>query len=89
MSLIEKVKLTHYSKGGGWACKIGPGDLAQVLSKINKQKNDNVIVDFKQSDDAAVIDIGNDKFLVQTVDYVLWFLGSILFCEAPCSQLPI
>ena len=69
MSLKEKVKLTHYSKGGGWACKIGPGDLAQVLSKINKQKNDNVIVDFEQSDDAAVIDIGNDKYLVQTVDF--------------------
>ena len=69
MSLKEKVKLTYYSKGGGWACKIGPGDLAQVLSKINKHKNDNVIVDFEQSDDAAVIDIGSDKYLVQTVDF--------------------
>ena len=69
MSLKEKAKLTHYSKGGGWACKIGPGDLAQVLSKINKHKNDNVIVDFEHSDDAAVIDIGNDKLLVQTVDF--------------------
>ena len=39
------------------------------MSKINKQKNDNVIVDFEQSDDAAVIDIGNDKLLVQTVDF--------------------
>ena len=69
MSLKEKVKLTHYSKGGGWACKIGPGDLAQVLSKINGHKNSNIIVDFEQSDDAAVIDIGNDKYLVQTVDF--------------------
>ena len=69
MILKEKVKLTHYSKGGGWACKIGPGDLAQVLSKINKHKNDNVIVDFEQSDDAAVIDNGSDKYLVQTVDF--------------------
>ena len=69
MSLKEKVKLTHYSKGGGWACKIGPGDLAQVLRKINKQKNDNIIVDYEQSDDAAVIDIGSDKYLVQTVDF--------------------
>ncbi len=39
------------------------------MSKINKQKNDNVIVDFEQSDDAAVIDIGNDSYLVQTVDF--------------------
>ena len=69
MSLKEKVKLTRYSKGGGWACKIGPGDLAQVLSKIKKQQNSNVIVDYEQSDDAAVIDIGNDKYLVQTVDF--------------------
>ena len=42
MSLKEKVKLTYYSKGGGWACKIGPGDLAQVLSKINKHKKINI-----------------------------------------------
>ena len=69
MILKETVKLTHYSKGGGWACKISPGDLAQVLSKINKQKNDNIIVDYEQSDDAAVIDIGSDKYLVQTVDF--------------------
>ena len=53
----------------GRACKIGPGDLAQVLSKIKKQKNDNIIVDYEQSDDAAVIDIGIDKYLVQTVDF--------------------
>ena len=39
------------------------------MSKINKHKNDNIIVDFEQSDDAAVIDIGNDKYLVQTVDF--------------------
>ena len=39
------------------------------MSKINKQKNDNVILDFEQSDDAAVIDIGNDSYLVQTVDF--------------------
>ena len=39
------------------------------MSKINKHKNDNVIVDFEQSDDAAVIDIGSDKYLVQTVDF--------------------
>ena len=67
----DKVRLTTLSHGSGWACKIGPGDLAQVLSKINKHKNDNVIVDFEQSDDAAVIDIGSDKYLVQTVDFLL------------------
>ena len=39
------------------------------MSKIHKQKNNNVIVDFEQSDDAAVIDIANDKYLVQTVDF--------------------
>lgn len=69
MSNKEKIKLTHYSHGGGWACKIGPDDLSQVLSKIEKPKFGNIIVGFEQSDDAAVIDIGNEKLLVQTVDF--------------------
>ena len=39
------------------------------MSKIEKPKFGNIIVGFEQSDDAAVIDIGNDKLLVQTVDF--------------------
>ena len=67
MIKFDKIKLTKFSHGSGWACKIGPKDLAQVLSNINSKYQDNVIVGFNESDDAAVVSINNDKLIVQSV----------------------
>ena len=39
MDKQRKVKLTQYSSGAGWACKIGAKDLTQVLSKLNSFSN--------------------------------------------------
>ena len=69
MEIDKKIKLTHYSHGAGWACKIGPNDLAQVLSSIKNKNNENVIVGFNENDDAAVVKISDGKLLVQTVDF--------------------
>ena len=43
---MEK-RLTQYSSGAGWGCKIGPSDLTQVLSelKYNNFNNKNILVD--------------------------------------------
>ena len=49
--------------------KLAPGDLAQVLSKLPKQNNENVIVGFDTSDDAGVFRLTSDTALVQTVDF--------------------
>lgn len=49
--------------------KLAPGDLAQVLSKLPKQANDNVLVGFETSDDAGVFRLTDDTALVQTVDF--------------------
>jgi len=49
--------------------KLAPGDLAQVLSKLPKQNNENVIVGFETSDDAGVFRLSNEVALVQTVDF--------------------
>ena len=49
--------------------KLAPGDLAQVLSKLPAQNNQNVIVGFENSDDAAVFRLTDDIALVQTVDF--------------------
>ena len=65
----EKIKLTQFSHGSGWACKIGPEDLAQVLGKLDSFETDDVIVGFNGSDDAAVIRLDNGKLIVQTVDF--------------------
>lgn len=49
--------------------KLAPGDLAQVLSKLPKQNNENVIVGFETSDDAGVFRLNDKMALVQTVDF--------------------
>ena len=34
MKTFENIRLTEYSPGAGWACKISSEDLTQVLSKL-------------------------------------------------------
>ncbi len=49
--------------------KLAPSDLAQVLSKLPKQNNENVIVGFETSDDAGVYRLTDEMALVQTLDF--------------------
>ncbi|MBK6722860.1 MAG: selenide, water dikinase SelD [Acidobacteria bacterium] len=49
--------------------KLAPSDLAQVLGKLPKQHNENVIVGFETADDAAVYRLSDEMALVQTVDF--------------------
>jgi selenide,water dikinase len=49
--------------------KLAPGDLAQVLSKLPPQSNENVIVGFDTADDAGVFRLTDEIALVQTVDF--------------------
>jgi selenide,water dikinase len=49
--------------------KLAPGDLAQVLSNLPKQNNENVIVGFETADDAGVFRLNDETALVQTVDF--------------------
>lgn len=63
--------LLEFSKGGGCGCKIEPGKLREVLAHLEQSHDSRILVDFKHSDDASIIDIGSDKLLVQTVDFFL------------------
>ena len=49
--------------------KLAPSDLAQVLSKLPHQHNENVIVGFDTADDAGVFRLTDDVALVQTLDF--------------------
>ena len=49
--------------------KLAPGDLAQVLSKLPRQSNENVIVGYDTADDAGVFRLTDDTALVQTLDF--------------------
>jgi len=66
---IKEIKLTQMTKSAGWAAKIGPETLAQVLSKLPKFHNDKLIVGLETSDDACVYKINEELAMIQTVDF--------------------
>lgn len=80
--------LLEFSKGGGCGCKIEPQKLKSILEGVSNQHQNNVLVDFSGSDDAAVIDLGNQQYLIQTTDFFLpvvsdpFDFGRIAACNA-------
>lgn len=69
MKNTDNIRLTLLSHGSGWACKIGPGDLSQVLKNLKIPKHDSVLIGFDGADDAAAVRLDNGKVLIQTVDF--------------------
>jgi selenide,water dikinase len=63
------IKLTEYSKNGGCAAKIGPGDLAEVLRQLPKISDPRLLVGIDTSDDAGVYKLNETTALIQTVDF--------------------
>ena len=66
------MRLTEYSHGAGWACKLSQKELAQVLTHFKQQNNSDtsqILVGLDSPDDGGVIDIGNGVRVVQTVDF--------------------
>ena len=64
----DKVRLTTLSHGSGWACKIGPGDLSEVLGNLKQTNHDSVVLGFEGADDAAAIRLNDEKLLVKSED---------------------
>jgi selenide, water dikinase len=64
-----KIRLTETVKAGGCASKLSPAILDQVLGKLPRQHDANVLVGFDHADDAGVYKISPDTALVQTVDF--------------------
>lgn len=58
-----------FCKGGGCTAKLGAGALHRVLSKLEKHKDENLLVGFDSSDDAAVYKLTDDIAVVQTLDF--------------------
>lgn len=65
---MEK-RLTQLTKSSGWAAKVGPDILAQVLCQLPKTHDDRLLVGLDTSDDAAVYKINDDLALIQTLDF--------------------
>lgn len=63
------IRLTSLSHGAGCACKLGPGELSQVLSHIPLVSDPRILVDAGTRDDAAVFQTAPDRAIVATVDF--------------------
>jgi selenide,water dikinase len=64
-----RIRLTAFSHGAGCACKLGPGELAQVLHHLPAIADPRVLVDAATRDDAAIFRLSDDRALVATVDF--------------------
>ncbi len=65
----QKIKLTHYTKGMGCACKLRPQELEQVLKNLSLPDNPNILIGTNTADDAAIYKINDNTAIVQTVDF--------------------
>ncbi len=59
----------QFCRGGGCTAKLGPGALARVLEKIPRVKDENLLVGYDSSDDAAVYRVSDELAVVQTLDF--------------------
>ena len=67
-----QVKLTQFSHGGGCGCKIAPGVLEQILSKVKPGTiPKELLVGIETSDDAAVYQINDRQAIVATTDFFM------------------
>lgn len=62
-------RLTQLSRTSGWAAKIGPETLAEILGKLPEMKDSSLLVGIESSDDAAVYKLTEDIALIETLDF--------------------
>ena len=68
---MSNIKLTSYSSGAGWACKINPKDLGKILEKLNENNLElpNNVIGYESSDDCSIYPIDNNNLLIQSLDF--------------------
>ena len=69
--MLEQIRLTQFSHGGGWGCKLGPGDLKTVLKNLPTVHHEQFLLGFNSSDDAAVTQLRPDLAVVQSLDFFM------------------
>lgn len=65
----QEIKLTKLATCAGCGAKVGAGTLARLLDGLAVLADENLLVGFDKSDDAAVYRVSDDLALVQTVDF--------------------
>ncbi len=70
--MMESIKLTEYSHGGGCGCKISPSVLENILTtRLELPDFPRLIVGNASKDDAAVYDLGNGEAVISTIDFFM------------------
>ncbi|NCD05243.1 MAG: selenide, water dikinase SelD [Spirochaetia bacterium] len=67
--MMKEVKLTSLVKTSGCAAKLPPKKLEEVLKTLPSYKSPNLLEDFTGNEDALVFDLGNNRVMVQSVDF--------------------
>ena len=69
-SVLEKIRLTEFSHGGGCGCKIAPAVLTELLAATPiRGLPKELLVGTETSDDAAVYKLNDTQALVATTDF--------------------
>ncbi|MBR0104395.1 MAG: selenide, water dikinase SelD [Firmicutes bacterium] len=66
---MDSIKLTKLSSCSGCGAKVGAKELSEILNGLKIKYDENLIVGFDKSDDAAVYKISDDLAIVQTIDF--------------------
>jgi len=84
MTITAGVRLTQYATGGGCACKIPPGELEDVVSRLlaggpapgagagpdrARDLQRDLLIGLDHGDDAAVLRISGNRAIVATADF--------------------
>ena len=81
MTSSAEVRLTQYASGGGCACKIPPGELEDVVSRMltipgapatpggPAEPEPGLLIGLEHGDDAAVVWISDGRAVVATADF--------------------
>lgn len=68
-STKKALDITRFACGGGWAAKVGPEVLNKIVSGLPQQQDERLIHGFENSEDAAVLELDENNYLVNTVDF--------------------
>lgn len=67
---MQEIRLTQFSHGGGCGCKIAPGVLADILTRLPQGLvPSELLVGIETSDDAAVYRLNDQQALIATTDF--------------------
>jgi selenide, water dikinase len=64
---MNDIRLTQYGHGGGCSCKIPPGELESLVSRLDFPGE--LLLGLEHGDDAAVLKLDDQRALVSTADF--------------------